>query len=270
MGTRPPGESRCKESLPKANPLHRTAKTILKRTFRSDWNRKMNAEINMENHRMKRLVIVPLLAAVGLAGCASTNEPGTEGQNNNTAAGAILGGIIGGIIANNTGKQSTGKAAAGILAGAAVGGAIGNAMDEKERKIRAIAAERDAKAMEVERLRKDLLRVSVSSEASFDFNRAELKPEFKPTLNKVARVLRDDPKVLITVIGFTDSIGSKTYNLGLSKRRAEATASYLSRQGVPARQIVTDGLGEAEPRASNVTAEGRAQNRRVEIYLRQT
>lgn len=219
---------------------------------------------------MKRLFVFPLITALGLAGCASTNEPGTEGQSNNTAAGAILGGLVGAIIANNTGEQSTGKAAAGILAGAAIGGAIGNSMDEKERKIREIAAERDAKSLEVKRLREDLLRVSVSSEASFAFNSATLKPEFKPTLNKVARVLRDDPKVQITIIGFTDSIGSETYNLSLSKRRANSTASYLSNQGVPASQIMTDGLGEAEPRASNATAEGRAQNRRVEIYLRQT
>lgn len=219
---------------------------------------------------MNKIVVLPLIAALGLVGCASTSEPGTEGQSNKTATGAIIGGIIGGIIANNTGRQSTGKTAVGVIAGAAVGGAIGNAMDEKERKIRQIASERDAKAMEVERLREDLLRVSVSSEASFDFDRSEIKPEFKPTLNKVAGVLRDDPGVRISIIGFTDSIGTEAYNLRLSQRRADATASYLIAQGVPASQIVTEGLGEAEPRASNQTEAGRAQNRRVEIYLRQT
>lgn len=220
---------------------------------------------------MKRLALLPLVAAVALGGCASTGENGAPADSqNNTAAGAIIGGIIGGIIANNTGNRSSGRTAAGVIAGAAVGGAIGNAMDEKERKIREIASERDAKAMEVERLREDLLRVSVSSEASFDFDRAEIKPEFKPTLNKVAGVLRDDPNVRITIIGFTDSIGTEAYNLRLSQRRADATASYLIAQGVPASQIVTDGLGESEPRAGNDTEAGRAQNRRVEIYLRQT
>jgi outer membrane protein OmpA-like peptidoglycan-associated protein len=223
-----------------------------------------------ETDRMKKLLLFPLFATLVLGGCASTGQNGTESDNSRTTAGAILGGIVGGIIANNTGKQSTGKTAVGVIAGAAVGGAIGNAMDEKERKIRQIAAERDAKDMEVERVREDLLRVSVSSEASFDFDRFEIKPEFKPTLNKVAGVLRDDPNVRISIIGFTDSIGSEEYNLRLSQRRADATADYLISQGVSQSQIVTEGLGEQQPRASNETEAGRAQNRRVEIYLRQT
>ena len=220
---------------------------------------------------MKKLVVLPLIATLGLAGCATTNtQSSSEGDTNNTAVGAILGGIVGGIIANNTGNRSTGRTAVGVIAGAAAGGAIGNAMDKKEEQIRQISAERDAQAMEVERLRDDLLRVSVSSEASFAFDRADIKPEFKPTLNKVAGVLRGDPNVRITIIGFTDSIGSESYNQRLSERRAQATADYLISQGVSASQILAKGLGEAEPRASNSTEAGRAQNRRVEIYLQQT
>ncbi len=218
---------------------------------------------------MKQFLALPLAAVLGLSACATNPQSGIEGDTNRTATGAVIGGIIGGILANNTGRQSTGKTAVGVIAGAAVGGAIGNAMDEKERKIRQISAERDAKGMEVERLREDLLRVSVSSEASFAFDRAEIKPEFKPTLNKVAAVLRDDPNVRISIIGFTDSIGTEDYNLRLSMRRAQATADYLISQGVSPSQILVRGLGEAEPRASNDTEAGRAQNRRVEIYLQQ-
>lgn len=222
---------------------------------------------------MKQLLIVPLVAALGLAGCATTNQEGTtssSGDTNRTAAGAVIGGIIGGILANNTGDRSAGRTAVGVIAGAAVGGTIGKSMDDKEKKIRQISEERDAKGMEVERLRQDLLRVSVSSEASFAFDRAEIKPEFKPVLNKVAGVLRGDPNVRISIIGFTDSVGSEEYNLRLSMRRAQATADYLISQGVSQSQIVAKGLGEAEPRASNDTEAGRAQNRRVEIYLQQT
>lgn len=217
---------------------------------------------------MKKVLLVPLCAALALSGCATTGE---SGDNTGTATGAVIGGIIGGIIAHNTGDGSSRtRTAVGVISGAAVGGAIGHAMDEKERKIRQIAAERDASEMEVERLREDLLRVRVSSEASFDFDRADVKPEFRPTLDRVARVLRDDPGVRITIIGFTDSIGSEAYNLRLSQRRADAVAAYLIGQGVSSSQIATEGLGEAEPRASNASEAGRAQNRRVEIYLQQT
>jgi len=219
---------------------------------------------------MRQLMVYSLIATLALAGCATTPQDGTQTDRSRTVGGAVLGGIIGGILANNTGSRSTGRTAAGVIGGAVVGGAIGNSMDKKEEKIRQISADRDAKGMEVERMREDLLRVSVSSEASFAFDRAEIKPEFKPTLDKVASVLRDDPNVRITIIGFTDNIGSEDYNQRLSERRAQATADYLISRGVGASQILTKGLGESEPRASNATEEGRAQNRRVEIYLQQT
>ena len=219
---------------------------------------------------MRQLMVYSLIATLALAGCATTPQDGTQTDRSRTVGGAVLGGLIGGILANNTGSRSTGRTAAGVIGGAVVGGAIGNSMDKKEEKIRQISADRDAKGMEVERMREDLLRVSVSSEASFAFDRAEIKPEFKPTLDKVASVLRDDPNVRITIIGFTDNIGSEDYNQRLSERRAQATADYLISRGVGASQILTKGLGESEPRASNATEEGRAQNRRVEIYLQQT
>jgi outer membrane protein OmpA-like peptidoglycan-associated protein len=121
----------------------------------------------------------------------------------------------------------------------------------------------------VVRVREDLLRVSVSSEASFDFDRYEVKPEFKPTLNKVADVLANTPGQRIRVVGHTDSYGSEAYNQRLSERRALATGDYLISQGVASAQLQTEGRGESEPRADNATAAGRAQNRRVEIYLQQ-
>jgi outer membrane protein OmpA-like peptidoglycan-associated protein len=221
---------------------------------------------------MKRFTVVLLLAGstltmtMGLSGCASTGE---NGEGSSAIGGAIIGGLVGGVLANNTGNRSQGRTAVGVVGGAAIGAAIGNSMDEKERKIRAIAAERDEKSMQVERLQDDLLRVSVASEASFGFDSAELRPEFKPTLNQVAAVVRDDPKFGILVIGHTDSIGSDAYNQRLSERRAQAVVSYLNGQGVASHQIGAEGRGKTEPRASNATEEGRAQNRRVEIYMRQ-
>jgi outer membrane protein OmpA-like peptidoglycan-associated protein len=214
-------------------------------------------------------MITPLLLALalGVTGCASTN--GERGEHTGAVTGAIVGGLVGGVLAHNTGTSSRGRSATGVVIGAAVGAGVGSAMDEKERKMREIAAERDEQSMEVERLQDDLLRVSLASEASFAFDSATLRPEFKPTLNQVAAVLRDDPNVGILVLGHTDSIGSESYNQRLSERRADAVVTYLTAQGVASHQIGAEGRGMSEPRVSNATAEGRAQNRRVEIYMRQ-
>lgn len=218
---------------------------------------------------MNKQMISPLLLALalGVTGCASTN--GERGEHSGAVTGAIVGGLVGGVLAHNTGTSSRSRSATGVVIGAAVGAGVGSAMDEKERKMREIAAQRDEQSMEVERLQDDLLRVSLASEASFAFDSAALRPEFKPTLNQVAVALRDDLNVGILVLGHTDSIGSEAYNQRLSERRADAVVTYLTAQGVASHQIGAEGRGMSEPRVSNATEEGRAQNRRVEIYMRQ-
>lgn len=217
---------------------------------------------------MKRLMTFVAISTLALSGCATTGET-DDGGNDKAVTGAIVGGILGAVIANNTGKKSRQKSVLGAVAGATAGGLIGNSMDKKEAQIRQIASDRNAREMEVERVREDMLKISVSSEASFDFGRHTLKPEFKPTLDKVADVLYNDPNQRIQVVGHTDSKGSAAYNQKLSEQRAEATGSYLISQGVTASQLTTSGRGESEPRADNTTAGGRAQNRRVEIFLQQ-
>lgn len=216
---------------------------------------------------IRRTLTTLLLATLLASGCATNPDQTGDDKSDKAIAGAVLGALVGGILGNNTGKQSTEKTILAVAAGAAVGGAIGHSVDEKERKLKQIATERDAKEMEVERLRDNLLRVSVSSEASFAFGKAEVKPEFKPTLNKVANVLMDDDSTQIEVVGHTDNVGSETYNQRLSEERAAATVNYLIGRGVAAGQIAAAGRGELEPRADNTTEAGRAQNRRVEIYL---
>jgi outer membrane protein OmpA-like peptidoglycan-associated protein len=93
-----------------------------------------------------------------------------------------------------------------------------------------------------------------------------VKPTFRPSLAKVAEVLKGyDTKM--TVVGHTDSSGSDSYNEQLSERRAEAVRAELIRDGVPAERLSAIGRGESEPRADNSTEAGRAQNRRVEILV---
>jgi len=102
----------------------------------------------------------------------------------------------------------------------------------------------------------------------FDFDKATLKAEAKPILDEAVQVLKHEGSVDIIVEGHTDSVGTEQYNLGLSRRRAETVRSYLVRYGVAPSRITADGLGESKPVASNDTADGRAQNRRVELHVK--
>ncbi|MFN8628359.1 MAG: TonB-dependent receptor [Candidatus Binatia bacterium] len=102
----------------------------------------------------------------------------------------------------------------------------------------------------------------------FDFDKATLKAEAKPILDEALQVLKQEGSVDIVVEGHTDSVGTEQYNLGLSRRRADTVRRYLVDHGIAASRIAAEGLGEAKPVASNDTADGRAQNRRVELHVR--
>jgi outer membrane protein OmpA-like peptidoglycan-associated protein len=101
----------------------------------------------------------------------------------------------------------------------------------------------------------------------FDFNKATLKPAAISQLAAVLQVLREQPGLQVQIVGHTDSVGSDAYNMGLSQRRADSVANYLAQNGVPRQSIRTEAQGERQPVASNANAQGRAQNRRVEITL---
>jgi OOP family OmpA-OmpF porin len=102
----------------------------------------------------------------------------------------------------------------------------------------------------------------------FAFNKADIRPEFQSELDDVGRFLQNNPDAYVMLVGYTDSIGSEEYNLGLSKRRADSAANYLiSSHNISQDRIVVNYYGKANPIASNDTEEGRAQNRRVEIAV---
>jgi outer membrane protein OmpA-like peptidoglycan-associated protein len=105
----------------------------------------------------------------------------------------------------------------------------------------------------------------VIEDVNFDFDKSTLKPAATGILDKVAADLRQQSGVGYEVAGFTDSVGSEAYNQGLSERRAGAVRDYLVNHGVTAEQLTARGYGESSPLASNATAAGRAQNRRVEV-----
>lgn len=101
----------------------------------------------------------------------------------------------------------------------------------------------------------------------FDFNSAALKPEGMAKLDAAAAVMAENPSLIVGVEGHTDAVGSDAYNQGLSERRAQSAVSYLVSKGVDASRLQPTGYGESKPVATNDTAEGRAQNRRVDLVV---
>jgi outer membrane protein OmpA-like peptidoglycan-associated protein len=102
---------------------------------------------------------------------------------------------------------------------------------------------------------------------NFDFDKSNIRPDAKPILNEAVTVLKGEPQIRLTVDGYTDGIGTEAYNLRLSDRRAGSVARYLEAGGIAANRLKPVGHGEADPVATNDTADGRAQNRRVELNV---
>jgi outer membrane protein OmpA-like peptidoglycan-associated protein len=105
------------------------------------------------------------------------------------------------------------------------------------------------------------------ADLTFDFNRDTVKGEFVPTLRNTGAILSEYDQTTVDVIGHADSVGSDDYNLDLSRRRAGNIASVLQSGGVSSYRILREGMGESQPVASNSTDDGRARNRRVEVYV---
>jgi outer membrane protein OmpA-like peptidoglycan-associated protein len=210
-----------------------------------------------------------LALALVLGGCAQGPDgPAQPGAK--TATGAVAGAVVGGVLGNILGHHGVkGEGTAiGAAIGAVVGGGIGYAFDSQEQRFRKeLAYETQSRQVEIERVRQDALKLVMPSEVMFPFDSAVLQPGYQVTLRKIAEVLNGYPQSRATITGFTDSKGSETYNLDLSRRRAEAVRSALVADGVAAGRLAADGRGKADPIGDNATEAGRQMNRRVEILV---
>lgn len=110
-------------------------------------------------------------------------------------------------------------------------------------------------------------KVVYDADTFFDFDKTDIKPDGRTMLDELVRQVQQLELEVIIAVGHTDSIGSETYNQGLSERRANAVKTYLVNRGIDPNRIYTEGKGESQPVASNATREGRAQNRRVELEV---
>ena len=177
-----------------------------------------------------------------------------------TAAGAVLGGVLGNNIGN--GKNSALGAVLGGVVGGVAGGVIGNKMDKQAKEIKETLP-----GAEVERVGEGIKVTLHENTVNFDFNSANLTTVAKANLDKLVTVLRNNPDTNINIYGHTDSVGTDAANITVSQRRANAVRDYFVAQGISSSRLATEGLGKANPVASNDTDAGRAQNRRVEFAI---
>jgi OOP family OmpA-OmpF porin len=110
-------------------------------------------------------------------------------------------------------------------------------------------------------------KITLQADTLYDFNKSDLKPEGKATLDKIARDLSKIKLEVIIAVGNTDSVGSDAYNMALGQRRAQSVKAYLVSKGVDGSRIYTESKGKSNPVANNATDEGRAKNRRTDIEV---
>ena len=216
------------------------------------------------NINRTRAGVIPLIVAalvLGLAGC-TTNPYTGEQEATNTAKGAGLGalaGAIAGVIAGDSRKSTL--IGAGI--GAIAGGGVGYYMDQQENKLR---AKLQNSGVSVTRNGENII-LNMPGNITFATNSSNISANFYEVLSSVALVINEFEKTYVDITGHTDSTGADSYNMQLSVSRANSVADYFRSQGVLSQRIYAKGIGETQPIASNDTAGGRSQNRRVEIIL---
>ena len=204
-------------------------------------------------------IAVALCAMLVLAGCNMSNT--AKGTMIGAGGGAAVGAVIGAI----AGNTAVGAVIGGAV-GAGTGAIIGKKMDKAKKEAEAVKSAQvetitDANGLEA-------IKVTFDSGILFATNKADLNAASKASLTQFAEVLKENKDMDIAIFGHTDNTGTDAVNNPLSKNRAQSVSKFLKSQGVASSQIKTiDGQGSKNPVADNSTAEGRKQNRRVEVYM---
>lgn len=220
---------------------------------------------------MQKFSVTPIAFAIAasllLSSCATyTGQTADPDDPNRTQRGALIGAAIGavaGLLSGDDATERRQRAMVGAGVGAIAGGAVGVYQDRQEAELRRRTA---GTGIEVTR-DGDVIKLNLPDGVTFDFNRADLKPQFYPALDQVASTMAEYNQTIVEVSGHTDSVGSDEYNQGLSERRASAVANYLTGRGLIRERFEVVGMGERYPVADNTSDFGRAKNRRVEIRV---
>jgi outer membrane protein OmpA-like peptidoglycan-associated protein len=214
---------------------------------------------------VKKFIVAGLIV-FSVSGCQTLDPYTGEQKTGSAATGAGLGAVAGALLGaavSSKGDRNKGLLT-GALVGGAIGGGIGHYMDQQEALLR---QELQGTGVQVER-RGDEIRLIMPGNITFRTGAMDIEQSFLPVLASVARVLKKFDKSQLLIDGYTDSQGSFEYNQGLSEARANSVRGYLSSVGVAGSRLQSRGWGERYPIADNTTAQGRAQNRRVELNIR--
>jgi outer membrane protein OmpA-like peptidoglycan-associated protein len=212
-------------------------------------------------------IATAIASAMLLSSCATyTGQTNDPNDPNRTRTGALIGagvGAVAGLLSGSDATERRQRALVGAGVGGLTGAGIGAYQDRQEAALRqqtvgtGIDVQRDG----------DVIKLNLPDGVTFDFAKADLKPQFYPALNNVATTLREYNQTIVEVSGHTDSVGSDAANQTLSERRASSVANYLIGQGLMRERFEIVGMGERYPVASNDSDSGRALNRRVEIRI---
>jgi outer membrane protein OmpA-like peptidoglycan-associated protein len=206
-------------------------------------------------------LIIASVSILALSACDPNTQTALGGPN--ATAGAVTGALVGAAAAASApGNSRLAQGVAGGILGAAVGGVIGQTLDRQAADLQG-SVSGNTKIVNTG----NSLVVTMPQDILFATNSATLRPDLKRDLDAVAANLIRYPNSNIEIVGHTDNTGTAALNQDLSLRRANAVASALMQAGVPNSRIATIGRGEDAPIASNLTPEGRALNRRVDIII---
>ena len=216
--------------------------------------------------KMYYRMIFPLsAAAIFLAGCTDPGQFDNMNSYEKTKQGAMIGGVLGAVggLMTGDGDNKNERAIRGALLGSGAGALIGNQLDKQEADLRRTMGNENVMIQNTG----DRLIVTLPQDILFPVDSTELRRDLMQDLRALAQNLMAYPNTNVRVIGHTDNTGSASYNQSLSVGRADSVSRVLVRNGVSPGRIIAIGRGEDEPVASNLTASGRTQNRRVEIVI---
>ena len=209
-------------------------------------------------------ITLALFGTIGLAAC--TDPARLDPDANYTQQGAITGGIVGAATGLAVGGTTVKSAVVGAAIGAGAGALAGNQLDKQAAELRQSIGNPSI----IINRQGDVLVVTMPQDILFGVDSTEVRPALAGDLAALASNLNQYPDTNAEIVGHTDNTGEAEYNQDLSVRRAQAVAGIVTANGVAPSRITATGRGEDAPLASNLTEEGRAQNRRVDILIRPT